>query len=182
MNSKRTTGRLRSVLLIGLFAAVMAVCAWISVPAPIPFTLQTLAVFLASSLLGGRRALAALAVYVMLGLIGLPVFSRFGAGLGVILGPTGGFILGFFFAVLISSLVVSRFGKRPVFMFIGHTLGLLALYAFGTAWYVLGYQSGQQMGVWAALSACVFPFIIPDMLKISLAILIDRRVERAIRA
>lgn len=91
----------RDMALIAAFAAVITVCAWISVPAAVPFTLQTFAVFLAVGLLGGKRGTIAVAVYILLGAVGVPVFSGFNGGLGALLGITGGYILGFLAAAAV---------------------------------------------------------------------------------
>ena len=85
----------RDLTLIAVFAAVIAVCAWISIPAAVPFTLQTLGIFLAVGLLGGRRGTISVGVYLLLGAVGAPVFSGFNGGIGYLLGATGGYLLGF---------------------------------------------------------------------------------------
>ena len=82
-------------------AALIAICAWITVPAAVPFTLQTFAIFFVLSLLGGKRGTIAILVYILLGAVGLPVFSGFNGGLGALLGTTGGYIFGFLFIGLI---------------------------------------------------------------------------------
>ena len=97
-----------------LFTVLLAVCAWITVPLTVPFTLQTFGVFAALGVLGGRRGTYAVAAYLLLGLAGLPVFSGFRGGPGVLLGPTGGYILGFLASALLYWAVTARFGSRPV--------------------------------------------------------------------
>ena len=89
------------IAFIALSAALMAVCSWISIPAAVPFTLQTFAVFLTTGLLGGRRSTIAVMLYIFLGAVGLPVFSGFSGGIGHLIGPTGGYIFGFSFTALI---------------------------------------------------------------------------------
>ena len=86
---------------IAMFAAVMAVCSWISVPATVPFTLQTFGVFLAVGTLGGKRGSLAVLTYLLLGAVGAPVFAGFSGGIGCILGSTGGYIIGFLFSALV---------------------------------------------------------------------------------
>ena len=81
-------------------AALIAVCSWISIPAAVPFTLQTFAVFCVLGLLGGKRGTVSILVYILLGAIGLPVFSGFNGGIGALLGTTGGYIIGFIFVGL----------------------------------------------------------------------------------
>ena len=86
---------------IGLFAVVITICSWISIPTVVPFTLQTFAVFLAVAVLGGKRGTLSVIVYVLLGAVGLPVFSGFKGGIGVLLNTTGGYIIGFIFSALL---------------------------------------------------------------------------------
>ena len=80
----------RDVAYIGMFAALMAICSWISIPTTVPFTLQTMGVFTAVGLLGGKRGTTAVLVYILMGAIGLPVFSGFTGGMGILFGSTGG--------------------------------------------------------------------------------------------
>lgn len=180
----QTTSRLKTkdLTLIALFAALMAACAWISVPVPPPlvqFTMQTFAIFAALLALGGRRGTYAITAYLLLGAVGAPVFSNFRGGLGVLLGTTGGYILGFFFQALLYWLITAKLGETLRVKILASVLGLTLLYAFGTAWYLVLYaQSGSPMGVMTALGYCVFPFIIPDLLKLALAVLLSRRVEK----
>lgn len=164
---------------IAMSTALISVCAWVSVPSAVPFTMQTFAVFLAAGVLGSRRALAAVSLYVLLGAIGLPVFAGMQGGLGVLVGATGGYISGFLPAAFIAGLRHS--GKRDgivdiILMF----LGLLVCYTFGTLWYALGYLGGME-GIGAALTACVLPYVIPDLLKILLAAVVARRLRAAVR-
>ena len=151
------------VILCGIFAALIAICSWISIPAVVPFTLQTFAVFLTVGLLGTKRGLITVLVYLLLGAIGAPVFAGFGSGMGIILGPTGGYLIGFLATALITGIIISRFGSKVHILAIAMVAGLIACYAFGTAWfmYVYGQQSGP-VGLGAALSGCLIPFIIPD--------------------
>lgn len=172
---------------IALASALMAVCSWISIPTAVPFTLQTFAVFCILSLLGGKRGTAAILVYLLLGAIGLPVFAEFTSGIGIILGNTGGYMLGFIFTGLIYWAGERLFAKRFTrFKFIWQTaaliVGLAVMYLFGTVWFMAVYakQSGP-VGIAAALSWCVFPFIIPDLIKLAAAILVSRRAAPAIK-
>ena len=167
---------LRDISLIAMFAAVIAVCSWISIPLAVPLTMQTFAVFLAGLMLGPRRAVAAVGVYILLGAAGLPVFAGFNAGAGVLLGSTGGYIIGFVFTALLSGAAGSRFSGSGWKMMLLMLLGLLICYAFGTAWFIVVYarQSGP-VGVTTALAWCVFPYIVPDILKMLLAVTVMRR-------
>lgn len=162
---------------MALGAVLIAVCSWISVPAPVPFTLQTFAVFCVLELLGGRRGTISVLVYLLLGAAGLPVFSGFRGGLGALLGATGGYLLGF----LLTGLVYRLFERFPAHFWLrvaALVLGLALCYAFGTAWFIQVYarQSGP-ISVAAALGWCVFPFLLPDAAKLALALLLARRVK-----
>lgn len=167
---------------IALFAVGMAVCAWISIPTVVPFTLQTFAVFLALGALGGRRGTWAVVVYLLLGAVGLPVFTGFRGGLGVLLGVTGGYILGFLAAGLVYRLVTSRLGASRLAEAAAMALGLLVCYAFGTAWFLAVYaRTTGPIGLTAALGWCVFPFLIPDLVKLALATALARRIRRFLK-
>lgn len=170
---------------IALFAVLMAVCAWISTPKTpisVPFTLQTFAMFAALTLLGGRRGLWAVVVYLLMGLVGLPVFTGFQGGPGVLLGTTGGYILGFIGSALVYWLLTARLGTGLPAIICGCLLGLLVCYAFGTVWFLTLYIATKgPISLAAALAACVVPFIVPDLLKMALAILLSRRVGKYLK-
>lgn len=165
--------------LIGQAAALIAICSWISIPAAVPFTMQTFAVFLTVGLLGGKRGTVAVLVYLLLGAVGLPVFSGFSGGLGHIMGPTGGYMIGFIATALVMWGMEKYIGKSAKVLVASMIAGLLVCYAFGTAWFVVVYsKSSGAIGIGAALSMCVIPYIIPDALKIALAALLTRRLKR----
>lgn len=184
---------------MALGAVLIALCSWISIPAVVPFTMQTFAVFLVLLVLGGRRGTMTIVVYVLLGAVGLPVFSQFGAGIGVLLGSTGGYILGFIFMGLTYRLVTGAAGRSSTskVRWTGTTgmgrsgkarwteaaalvLGLLVLYAFGTAWYMFMYARTQGgAGLMSVLLLCVIPFVIPDLIKLALALALARRLAPA---
>lgn len=144
--------------LIALFAAIMAVCSWIMIPATVPFTMQTFGVFLAVGLLGGKRGTISIIVYLLLGAVGLPVFSGFTGGIGHILGPTGGYMVGFIFTALIMWLSERFFGKGTRTLATSMVIGLIVCYAFGTAWFMSVYTKNTgEIGLATALSWCVIP-------------------------
>ena len=147
----------------------MTICAWISVPVfDIAFTLQTLAVFLTLGLLGGKRGSAAILIYLLLGAAGMPVFSGFRGGIGVLAGVTGGYLWGFLFSGL-TYWVLERFGKLPAMI-----AGQIACYVCGSAWFYL-YAGG---GLWLIFLRCVIPYLIPDALKLALSCFLTRRLSR----
>ena len=165
-----------------LFTVLIMVCAWITVPLTVPFTLQTFGVFAALGTLGGRRGTYAVAAYLLLGLAGLPVFSGFQGGPGVLLGTTGGYILGFLASALLYWAVTARLGHRPVVMAAAMVLGLMVCYGFGTAWFLAAYaRTTGPVGLWTALGLCVFPFLVPDLAKLAMALALSRRLARYLK-
>ena len=181
-NRKPSPLRTADIAYIAICAAIIAVLSWISVPAMVPFTLQTFAVFCTLGLIGGKRGTIAVLVYILMGAIGLPVFAGFRGGIGALLGSTGGYILGFVLIGLLYWLTETVTDGRLPFRIGAMLVGLLLCYAFGTAWFMVVYarQSGP-VGLTAALSWCVFPFIIPDLLKLALAVLVSEKLRRVIK-
>lgn len=181
MNEKKKMKPL-DLAYIGMFVALMAICSWINIPMTVPFTLQTFAVFAAVAMLGLWRGTIAVLVYIILGAVGVPVFAGFSGGFGIILGTTGGYIVGFIFTALITGGIMKAFGKKIPVMIIAMILGLAACYAFGTVWFIYVYgQANGAISIVTALSWCVFPYIIPDLCKIALAVFLDKRLARFIK-
>lgn len=152
-----------------LMAVLIAVCAWISVPVEIPFTMQTFGVFLALRLLRGKYGTVSILVYILLGLIGAPVFSGFSSGAGVLLGPTGGYIIGFLFCGMIYAAfeprIVNRLTENAVL-----AAGLIICYLFGTLWFIrVMALRGNIYSLLQASLICVIPYIIPDLCKLALS-------------
>ena len=241
------------LIITAFFAVLIAICSWISIPAPVPFTLQTLGVFLALVILGGKRGSCAVFLFILLGAVGIPVFSGFKGGAGVLMGPTGGYIMGFLATGLLywavewmietrrpdtrlphqrhmgqmpsdkmpsdkmpsdrmssdkgpsdkgpsdrmsSNKMPSDKGpsdkepsdKKPfsgrsmqVLRFITMFAGLILCYALGTAWFMYVSSSrGSSVSLLTALGWCVFPFIIPDILKILAALVLGSRLSNAL--
>lgn len=170
----RKRGALRQMTLTAFFAALIAVCSQIAIPMAVPFTMQTFAVFLALLMLGGTDGLVSIVLYILLGAAGLPVFSGFSGGIGRLTGPTGGFIVGFMLTALCYIVATRLFGKsrfvRIAALIIGH---FLLCYAAGVIWF--SYNAGTSSG--KALAVCVLPFILPDLLKLALALLISSRLS-----
>ena len=168
-----------------LFAVLMAVCSWISTPSTplsVPFTLQTFGLFAAFTMLGGRRSTWAVAVYLLMGLAGLPVFAGFQGGAGVLLGATGGYIMGFLAAGLVYWLTTALLGEKLPAAVLACLLGMVTYYILGTAWFLAVYsRTTGPIGLSAALGWCVIPFIVPDLLKMALAVVLSRRLKRFIK-
>ena len=164
---------------IAIFAVLMAICSWISIPMAVPFTLQTFGVFMAVGVLGGKRGSLAVLIYILLGAIGVPVFAGFSGGLGVILNTTGGYIVGFLFSALVMWGMEALLGRKPVIQIISMVVGLIVCYALGTAWFMVVYaRNTGAVGLGTVLGWCVIPFIIPDLVKIALAFVLSRKIRK----
>ena len=166
-----------SVVRIALFAAIISVTAFVTVPFPVPLTLQTLGIFTALFTLDARRGAASVFLYVAIGAVGLPVFSGFTGGIGRLFDPTGGFIIGFLLAALLyvplSRLIKGAFG----YLLVGGICQIV-IYTAGVCGYIIfSGVSGTVVGVGAAVLTCVLPYVIPDFLKIFIAYLISKRLR-----
>ena len=170
--------RIADIVYTAVFASVIAVCALITVPFAVPFTMQTFGVFFALLMLGGKRGFCAVLVYTLLGLVGLPVFSGFQGGFAVIFGATGGYIIVFLLAALVFWIFERIFGVKRGTHLLSVLLGMLVCYAVGTLWYALVYMGGSGIGFVAAVVQCVLPFILPDVAKITLAFVLCKRLKK----
>ena len=179
-----SVSRLRTIDLafIAVFAVLITVCAWISIPMAVPFTLQTFGIFAALGILGGRHGTYAVGVYLLLGAVGLPVFAGFQGGPSALLGTTGGYILGFLCLALVYWLITAWLGTfLPVTIF-AMVVGLVVCYGFGTAWFLMVYaQTTGSVGLITALGWCVFPFILPDLVKLGLALFLSQRMKKYLK-
>ena len=174
--------RTRDMVYIAVFAALITICSWIAIPTAIPLTLQTLGIFLSVGLLGGKRGTMAVLTYILMAAIGLPVLTGFRGGAGALLGNTGGYVLGFLLSALLMWAMEKLPGNQKFIFALSMLLGLLICYAFGTAWFLLLYaRMGQSAALGTVLATCVFPFIMPDLLKIAGAILLTRRLKKHIK-
>ena len=173
--------RTQALARAALAAALMALCSWISLPTAVPFTLQTFALFLTLGVLGGRLGALAVGVYLLLGAVGLPVFAGFSGGLGALLGATGGYLLGFLLTALTVWGAERLWGSSaPVFL-ASCLAGLGLCYLFGTVWFAAVYASSSgPVGLAAVLGWCVFPFVLPDLAKLALAVVLSRRLAAAL--
>lgn len=158
--------------LSSLFAALLAVCAWLSIPvSDIGITLQTFGMFLALLLLGGRWGTVSIGIYLLLGAIGLPVFSGFRGGFGALLGVTGGFLWGFLFSGFVYW-ALERRGKG-----LALAAGLAVCYLCGCLW----FQTYAGGGMGFIIARCVLPYLVPDILKLTLAYSLSRRLSKVIK-
>ena len=168
----------KHMALCGLFTAVLTVSAWISIPlGDSVITLQTFAIFLTLGLLGGRLGSLTILVYLLLGAVGVPVFSAFRGGLGALLDTTGGYIFGFMLTGLLYWLITSL-KDTPLVRLLAMVLGLILCYACGSWWYMTRYLSAGSVTLGLVLLKCVLPFLIPDGIKLALAWLLTGRLKR----
>ena len=171
------------ITLIGLVTAVTCVLGPLSIPifiSPVPITLTNLILYLSLYLLKTRRAFLSYLVYMLLGMAGLPVFSGFSGGIGKLMRPTGGYLIGFAFLVLIAGYFVERWPENRIACAVGMVLGTAVCYGFGTLWLCrqlsIGFIEGLGVGV--------LPYLAGDGVKIFLALwfgpVIEKRISKAI--
>ena len=172
--------RVRHMALCALFAALLAISAWISIPAgAVVFTLQTFTVALSLWLLGGKLGCLSIGLYLLLGIVGLPVFSSFQGGVGVLLNATGGYIIGFLVWGLLYWLLTAISPDSQKLQILAMVLGLIACYSFGTGWFNHLYvRQGGSGSLGIVILQCVVPYLLPDAIKLSLAFLLHRRLKR----
>lgn len=167
----------KDMVLIALFAVIISICAWISIPTTIPFTMQTFGVFLALDVLGGKRGTISIIVYLLLGIVGVPVYAGGLSGIGVVFGNTGGYMIGWFIAGFVFWAMETLLGRRKWVLALSSMLGLFVCYVVGTVWFMVVYARNiGQIGLWTALVWCVIPFIVPDLVKIVLALSVQKRL------
>lgn len=152
---------MRDLCLTALFAALTAVLAQIQLPiGPVPFNLAVLGAFLTGMLLKPLWAACSMLVYLLLGLIGVPVFAGFVGGPAILFGKTGGYVLGYLLIALFTSLAVNR-TQHILWIALAMAAGLLACYTLGTLWFMTVTGSGLV----ESLGWCVLPFLVPDIAK-----------------
>ena len=173
--------RINKWALTGMMSAVMCICSWLTVPFTVPFTMQTFAVFCALLLLGGKYGTLSVLIYILLGAVGFPAFSGFRGGFAHLLGPTGGYILGFVLTGLLYWCFESIIKNKPKLKWVVLTMGLALCYLVGTLWFSVAYaKQGVEYGFAAILATCVLPYIIPDMIKLFLAVKLSDRVKKGL--
>ena len=172
--------RIRNIILCALFAALLCICAWIAIPlGNSVITLQTFALFLTLGLLGGKRGSIVCLVYLLLGAAGLPVFSGFRGGLGMLFGATGGYLFGFLAAALTYWAITSLFKESASVQLLATLSAMAICYFFGAGWFLwIWHPPGSPEGFGAALLVCVVPYLLPDAIKLFLAILLTKRLRQ----
>lgn len=174
-----TKSRTVKIALCGMFAATTAVMAQIAIPlGPVFINFAHISVFLSAGILGAKYGAVSQLVYIVLGIMGLPVFSGFSGGVHRLMGPTGGYIVAYVLAAYIVGLVIKHFGRKSSkVLIVAMILGWLVTYTLGTLWYC--YVTDTS--IVAALSICVFPFIIGDIVKTLLSVVMIKRLWHYIK-
>ena len=168
----------RDLVYIAMFAALIAVCSVISIPlGEVPFTLQTFGVCLAAAMLGWKRGTLSVIIYILLGAVGLPVFAGLKGGVGVLAGPTGGYIVGFILTALVVGFAAQRSDRRALPLAFSMAVGVLLCYAVGAVW----FMSVTRRGILEALTLCILPYLLPDSVKIAAAVLLTNRLSKVIK-
>lgn len=182
MREKAVSGtQTKTIAQVGLMAALICVMGPFSIPlpiSPVPISLTNLAVYFVIYAIGMKKGTLAYLVYLLIGFAGLPVFSAFTGGAGKLLGPTGGYLIGFIFMALICGAFIEKWPERLSMHFLGMAAGTAVCYLFGTVW--LSWQAG--MGFSVALAAGVLPFIPGDLAKIIVSMLLGSQIRKKLKA
>lgn len=181
--------RTRSIAFVGLTIAIMGVSAWVAIPfGPVLLTLQMFALMFAIMVLTPKQCMAAVAGYLVLGAVGLPMFSGMRGGIGMLMGPTGGYLWGYLLGAVAALLVREVLGRamggaKSLGGMKAFAVDMMACLAFIVVTYVCGcFQYAAVVGVdlAAAFAVTIAPFAVPDVLKAVAAVLCARAVKRAI--
>lgn len=173
----------KNMVFIALCTTIMIICSFLTIPFIVPFTMQTFALFIIIGLLDIKNAFLSVLLYLLLGAIGLPVFSGFKGGIGILFGVTGGYLIGFLLTVLLSGYLLKILSKKVKLSLstyiVSMFLGLIVCYTFGTLWYILLYtNSTESLSLTSVLSICVFPFILTDIVKIVLSFYVSKTLKK----
>ncbi len=172
---ERNNSTIFAMVLTGLFTALTAIFSQIIIPiGAVPINLALLAVFLCGGILGAKRGIISILIYILLGIVGVPVFAGFKGGFSTVVGPTGGFIVGYILIAFAVGITADKFGRGFLPMTISMVIGLLLCYALGTVWFMVI----MKQGLIAALLCCVVPFILGDAAKIAASVLIIKAVGK----
>ena len=178
LSDTHTTGfRIRQLSTVGLMTAVICLLGPLAIGGPVPVSLGMLGIYLAASILGMKLGTLSVAIYILLGLAGVPVFVNFTAGAGKLFGPTGGYIIGYIFMALICGFFADRWSGKIMMIFPGMVLGTFVCYLFGSAW--LAFQ--MSLTVPQALAAGAVPYIPFDLIKLFLALILGGQVRRRLK-
>lgn len=178
--TKHTQTSTRLLVRIALVTAITCILAPLSIPlpfSPVPLSLTNLVLYISIFVPGWKSATVSYLVYLLLGTVGLPVFSGFAGGLGKLAGPTGGYLVGMIFLTILSGWIAERFSKKPVLIFIGMLLGSAVNYLFGTTWLCmqlhLSFAEGLMIGV--------VPYLFFDIAKMLIALFVGLTIQKRLK-
>lgn len=168
----------QQMALVAIMTALTCIMAPFSLPiGPVPISLTNLVIYFSLYLLGWKLGTLSYVIYLLIGLVGVPVFSGFTAGPAKLFGPTGGYLIGFIPMAIIAGIVIDKFSQRWI-QILGMIVGTAICYAFGTAWFCI--QAGYTVS--AALAVCVIPFIPADLIKMVIAMIIGPEIRKRLGA
>lgn len=173
LNTTQKKNNIYTLTLTALMTAVTCILAPMSIPiGPVPISFTSLAICLSLYLLGWKNGTMSYILYLLIGILGLPVFSGFTGGIGKLAGPTGGYIIGFIPMAILVGLIIEKNSNRIAHI-IGMILGMIICYIFGTAWFCIVMDSNISV----ALTLCVLPFIPGDIIKILAAVSVGPMIK-----
>lgn len=164
---------------IAMGAVIITICAWIMLPTAVPFTLQTFGIFTVLLVFGGKKGFFSVCLYFFMGIIGLPVFTGFAAGPGVLLSVTGGYLIGFILMALLYWIFSCFISNKEKAKIVALVIGLILCYIFGSVWLAFLY-GGPEM-FYKAFMVGVVPFIVPDAVKLLTALMVSKMIRKHIR-
>ena len=176
MRDKKKKTNTTTITQIALFSALLCIISPFALVfpfSPVPISLTTLMLYISVYILGKRHALISCGIYLLIGLVGIPVFSGFTGGIGKVVGPTGGYLIGYLFLTFISGWFVERWNGR-IMQGIGMALGTAVCYLFGSMW--LAFQAGMEFV--AAIAVGVIPFIPGDIVKLFIGVMAGNAIRR----
>ena len=182
MKNKFTTVE---ITMMAVFAAILCVSAYLSIPTPLPnaahITLLNFMIMLIALVFEVRDSTIIVALWMILGAVGVPVFAGFSGGIGSLFGNAGGYIIGFLVGALVMWGMEKVMGRKTWALAVQMVVGLIVCYAFGTAWFMIMYtRSAGPVGLVTVLGWCVFPFIIPDLIKIVVALGLTKSLKKVL--
>lgn len=169
----------KTLALIGVMTAVICIMGPLSIPlpiSPVPISLGTLAIYFTVYVLGMKKGTISCCIYLLIGFVGLPVFTAFSGGPAKLLGPTGGYLIGYIFMAMVCGFVVDK-TNNTLLCLLGMIAATVVLYLFGTIWII--HQTGMTLT--AALSACALPFIPGDLAKMVIVLIAGPQIKKRLK-
>lgn len=176
----KLNSKLKSITYTAIFCCVIIICSQISIPFPIPFTLQVFGFFLSLYVLGAKRGLICVLLYIALGSIGLPIFSSFRGGIGCLFDATGGYLWGFIIAALVYLLLENFAKKEKAYAFCVMLLSLILCHISGGLWYYFIYAH-DEAHLFTFTTIFILPYFAIDIIKIVFALIIGNTLKKIIK-